>query len=206
MNKEYLYLSDKVMLVIDSNGHAVKRDIENNNMHDILLLENDLEKINETITKLEKIINREEENKLTKKDKIILAMTPFIIGIMSLGVACLFSPSVYSIAIPATIGIALGTVTLDIAVYRLINNQYIKQINGTKSELSTAYQLKENLEQQLSKLKEKTEETKINNQMHDVLVLEEPTLFYREARKQLYESYMTGYEQKVKRLTLKKQK
>lgn len=43
MNKEYVYLSNEEVLVIDENGHATKRNIESDNMHD-MLLENDLEK------------------------------------------------------------------------------------------------------------------------------------------------------------------
>ena len=45
MNKEYLYLSDKEILVTDEKGHATKRNVESTDMHDVLLLENDLERI-----------------------------------------------------------------------------------------------------------------------------------------------------------------
>ena len=212
MNKEYVYLSDKEVLVIDENGHATKRNIESDNMHDMLLLENDLEKINETIIRYEKIIHQEEEIKSTKKDKIILAMMPFIIGMSVYGIVCLINPSVFSHIIPITIGIALGTAITDVS-FVVSARLYSNHINGIKSGLSTAYQLREELEQRLSNIKEKSKDfieqdvvdSKTNNpKINDVVILEESTQFCEEAQKQLNESYTTGYGQKVKRLTLKK--
>lgn len=208
MNKEYLYFSDKELLVIDENGHATKRNIENTNMHDMLLLENDLEKINETIIKLEKKIRQDKESKLTKKEKIFLAMIPFIIVMSAFGIVCLFVDLPISIAIDVAWAIAV----LEVSFTAITKYYHTRDINGTKNELSTAYQLRENLEQKLNKILSESKdyitpnivdpqksETKIN----DVIILEESTPFYEEARKQLYESYTTGYKQKVKRLGLK---
>jgi len=80
MNKEYIYLSDKEILVTDEKGHATKRDIESTDIHNLLLLENDLEKINKKIINEEKEIHRYEESKLPLKEKIFLAAMPFIVG------------------------------------------------------------------------------------------------------------------------------
>ena len=212
MNKEYIYLSDKVLLVIDENGHATKRNIEIDNMHDMLLLENDLEKINEIIIRYEKIIHQEEEIKLTKKEKVILAMMPFIFGMFAYGIACLINSSLFSLIIPVTIGSAFATITID-GAFVVSARHRPKHINGIKSGLSTAYQLKEELEQRLNNIKEKSKDfteqdiidsKKNNSKIHDVVVLKESTQFYEKAQKQLNESYATGYEQKVKKLTLKK--
>lgn len=213
MNKEYLYLSDRELLVIDENGHATKRNVESVNMHDMLLLENDLEKINKAITELEEKIHKDEEIKLTKKEKIIAAMIPFILTMSAYGVTCLIKPSTPLDIIQTTVEFALGTAILDIAFVVIVIKPYSKNINGIKSELSTAYQLSEELEQRLSNIKEKFKGSltpnivdlkKINSKINDVVILEESTQFCEKAKKQLHESYITGYEQKVKRLTLKK--
>ncbi len=212
MNKEYVYLSDKELLVIDENGHATKRNIESDNMHDMLLLENDLEKINETIIRYEKIIHQGEEIKLTKKEKVFFAMLPFIIGMSAYGIAGLINPSVFLHIIPSTIGLALGTAIIDVS-FVVTTRHHSHHINGIKSGLSTAYQLREELEQRLSNIKEKSKDfieqdivnsKKNNSKINDIVILEESTQFCEEAQKQLNESYATGYGQKVKRLTLKK--
>ena len=212
MNKEYVYLSNEEVLVIDENGHATKRNIESDNMHDMLLLENDLEKINETIIRYEKIIHQEEMEEIKKKNKIILAMMPFIVGMSIYGIACLINPSVFSLIIPTTIGIALGTAAIDVP-FVIGARHHSNHINGIKSGLSTAYQLREELEQRLSNIKEKSKDfieqdavnsNKNNPKINDVVILEESTQFCEEAQKKLNESYTTGYGQKVKRLALKK--
>ena len=212
MNKEYVYLSNEEVLVIDENGHATKRNIESDNMHDMLLLENDLEKINETIIRYEKIIHQEEMEEIKEKNKIILAMMPFIVGMSIYGIACLINPSVFSLIIPTTIGIALGTAAIDVS-FVVGARLYSNHINCIKSGLLTAYQLREELEQRLSNIKEKSKDfieqdavnsNKNNPKINDVVILEESTQFCEEAQKQLNESYTTGYGQKVKRLKLKK--
>lgn len=211
MNKEYIYLSDKELLVIDENGHATKRNIESDNMHDMLLLENDLEKINNTIIRYEKIIHQDEEAKLTKKRKVILAMVPFIIGMSAYGIACLINPSAFSHIIPVTIGFAMGTAAIDASfILGTIHHSY--HINGIKSGLSTAYQLREELEQRLRNVKvnskdfieqDMVDSKKKNQKINDVVILEESTQFCEEAQKQLNESYTTGYEQRGPVLTKK---
>ena len=80
MNKEDLYLSDKEILVTDENGHATKRDIDSKDMHEILLLENDLEIIISKIIKLEKEVDRYDEGKLSIREKTILLLIPFVVG------------------------------------------------------------------------------------------------------------------------------
>ena len=212
MNKEYMCLYDNEVLVIDENGHAIKRKIENVNVHDVLLIENDLEKINKKIISLEKIIYQDEKTKLTKKEIVIAALIPFIVGMLAYGIASLTTPfSLISDIIPCTISIVLGTVLIDASVI-VSSKQYKKHIKGVKSELSTAYQLKDELEKRLENNNEKTKETitshivdteKINSKVNDIVILEESTQFYEKARKQLNESYTTGYQQSGPRLVKK---
>ena len=90
MNKEYMILSDNEVLVIDENGHAIKRKIENGNMHDVLLMENDLEKINKTIVSLEKAIHNDEEINENKDGKIGFVIFNLIIMLLAYGIGRLF--------------------------------------------------------------------------------------------------------------------
>ncbi len=139
-------------------------------------------------------------------------MMPFIIGMSAYGIACLIYPSVFSDLIQVTIGIALGTATLDVT-FVVSPRHHFNHINGIKSGLSTAYQLREELEKRLNNIKEKSKDfvekdiidsKKNKPKINDVVILEESTQFCEEAQKQLNESYVTGYRQKVKKLTLKK--
>lgn len=212
MNKEYCYLSNKELLVIDDKGQPIKRNIESTDMHDMLLLENDLEKINNKIIELENIIYKYEKNKVTKMEKITLLSLPFFIAMDEWSMGRLFNPFIYENKIPAIIGIVLGTVVLDTAVI-LSTKERAKHINGTKSELFTAKQLKDDLEKKLSNIKDKSKDSielninalqKEDKKINDVVNLEESTPFYEDAIDKMNNSYKTGYGQKVKRLTLKK--
>ena len=212
MNKEYLYLSDKEILVTDENGHATKRDIESRDIHDVLLLENDLERIDTKIIKLEKEVHRYEESKLPLKEKIILALVPFVVG---LGIAVpvfINEPNFLSNILYCSIGVAALTAGIEVSF--VVGTKYsTKHINGVESELLTAYLLKEELEQRLSNIKDKSKDSITTNivksqenslQINDIIILEEPTPFCVEAAKKLEEAYEAGYEQKGKRLILKK--
>lgn len=210
MNKEYLYLSDKELLVIDEFGHATKRNVENDNMHDMLLLENDLEKINHKISKLEQKIQRDEELKNTTVEKIIIALIPFGILWLAYGISGLLAPKLYSYIIEAIFGITFATVAVDTG-FILLTKDHKKHINGIKSELSTAYQLREEINQKLSKIKKESKDLTTTNiedsqktKTNDIVVLKDTTPFYEEIEKQLDESYTKGYKQKVKILTLNK--
>ena len=212
MNKEYLYLSDKEILVTDEKGHATKRDIESTDIHNLLLLENDLEKINLGISNLEEIIDNEEKSKLSIKGKIVLAAIVFIIPMTGFCIACLSNPNLFSKMILTASSIALFEITFA-SVYTFFSRYRKKYINGIRSELATAYQLKDELEQRLSNIKNKSKDSISTNivksqknslQINDVIVLEESTPFFEEAEKRLEESYQAGYKQKGKKLILKK--
>lgn len=212
MNKEYIYLSDKEILVTDEKGHATKRDIEGDNMHEVLLLENDLEQINSGISNLEKIIDNEEKSKLSIKGKIVLATIPFIIPMTCYCIAGLFNPNLFSKIILTTNAMALFAIMMD-GTFIFATRHHKEHINGIKSELTKAYQLKEELEQKLSNSKDKTNDSITTNivklqennlKINDVIILEETTPFYEDAEKKLEEAYGAGYKSKGKRLILKK--
>ena len=205
MNKEYVYLSDKELLVIDEKGNATKRNVENNDIHHVLLIENKLEIINEKISEEEEKINKEKARMLSKKEKAILAIIPFIFPTSAYGIACLIEPSVISHIILAMTGIFLGTAITDIA-FIIDEKDNHKRMNSIKNELSTAYHMKEELEKKLIDIKEKSNDKKADSKLNDVIFIEEPSQFVEEVHKQLTESYEIGYKQKVKRLTLKNRK
>lgn len=198
MNKEYVYLSDKELLVIDEKGNATKRNVENNDIHQVLLIENKLEIINEKISEEEEKINKEKAGMLSKKEKAF----PFIFGTSAYGIACLIEPHVIHHIIHAMTGIFLGTAITNIA-FIIDEKDNHKRMNGIKSELSTAYHMKEELEKKLIDIKEKSNDKKADSKLNDVIFIEEPSQFVEEVHKQLTESYEIGYKQKVKRLTLK---
>lgn len=211
MNKEYLYLSDKELLVIDELGHATKRNVETTNMQDVLLLENSLEEMNERIMELEKRVDQDKESKLTTKGKIIFAMSPFIVGVSVFAMLCLsnFPGDSHLIAIGSTLGtcaVVVGAIDSE--------KQHIRFMNGRKSELEKAYELREDLEQKLSKMKEKSQDSittnlvesqNLNLPIHDVIALGNSTPLEEKVRQQLEEAFVKGYEQKVKKRTLKKE-
>jgi len=212
MNKEYIYLSDKEILVTDEKGHATKRDIESTDIHNLLLLENDLEKINKKIINEEKEIHRYEESKLPLKEKIFLAAMPFIVG--TLIPVCIFinKPNFLYNVFYCSIGMSIFLAGIEASV--MLGTRFsTKHINGVKSELATSYQLKDELEQKLNNLKDKSKNSitttivKSNDDIKktdDVIILEEITPFVEAATKQLEESYEAGYNQKGKKLVLKK--
>ena len=209
MNKEYFYLSDKELIVTDTKGHITKRNVESPNMHDVLVLENYLEMLYNKINNLEAIIKNYEQVTLNKKEKVIASIIPFIIGMAAYVFIGIAQPEAFSHVIPTTIGIALCTATIELGLL----NYNSRHLNGIKCELSTAYQLKEDLEQRLTAVKDKSRISEMQNttcqeatktNINEVVVLEEPKAFYEEASEKLNRAYTTGFSKNVKRLTLKR--
>lgn len=202
MNKSYVYLSMDELLVIDEKGNAKKRNFESENLHEILLLENDLEKINAKIEELENIINDYEKHKLTKKESIILYMLPFI-SLMPLSLTALLVSS--SLLFPAILAIALVSTLLDLCLVKFSKDN-VKINNGKKNELLKAYELRDNFKDKLNEIKTKNlvnQEEKSNIEINQLFYLEDFTSNYEEASKQLYEANENGYKGKVKSLKLK---
>ena len=161
-------------------------------MHDLLLQENNLEKINALIIKWEKI--------------------PFVVG-MAIAVPLFINkPNFLFNVFYCTIGVAILIGGIEASM--MVGTRYTtKHINGVKNELTTAYQLKEELEQKLSNIKDKSKDSITSNivklqnndlKTDDIIILEEITPFCEEAAKKLEDAYKVGYKQKGKKLVLKK--
>ena len=214
MNKEYIYLSDKELIVTDEEGHLKKRIIESDNMHDLLLLENRLEKINNLINKIN---NNKNKTDLNKKDKIIIYLFPLFLAIFAITFE-LIGASINNTQFFITDYISLFGFSIIftglVDTFIALGEKKIKQENlGRDAKLSKAYEIKESLEKELSKIKEKntkltkSNEDKFISEQNDVIILEEDTHVRDEITKQLNDSYMEGYNQgKTKKLILTKNK
>lgn len=201
MNKEYVYLSDTEILVTDELGNNKKRKIENKNIHEILVLENKLEEINEIIIEFEEIIKKDDKLNLKEKETIIQLIIPFIISIASYGITFLITPSLLSFQniISIILGATINTITLDIFIIVYRNNKR-KYLNEAKYMLAKANSLREKFEQQLSKLKE---HSNVNNE-ENTNVRTNETIFLEETPS-LYEEITKTEEPKVKKRILKKE-
>ena len=157
MNKEYIYLSNKEVLVSDEAGHLTKRDVESDNMSEMLSLENNLEDINKKIQELEEYIAGREE--LTKTGKGIILTLPFIFSFVCAAGFSLIEPNATTFDLLTCLSAGLiGTVALDIPV--ALNMRKGKRIReGKISELATAHKLKAKLEKMLSDVKKNRKST-----------------------------------------------
>lgn len=204
MNKEYIYLSDKEMLVTDEKGISTKRNVEHDNMHDVLVLENELEKINKRVENLEKVIRHNEENKSGKiKDMMVLLTLNAVLGITAIDLLCMGGPLDFPISYTIAVASTIGVMDLKFNQY---SKENIKIINEVKIELLKAYKLKNDLEQRLSKIKEKSKDMKSTNKVdlqktNNVVVIQEN---YEDTSEELVQAFEKGYNQKVKRKTLNK--
>ena len=161
-------------------------------------------------TKVEDYNKKILKSNINSFKKIIIALIPFGILWLAYGISGLLAPKLYSYIIEAIFGITFATVAIDTG-FILLTKDHKKHINGIKSELSTAYQLREEINQKLSKIKKESKDLTTTNiedsqktKTNDIVVLKDTTPFYEEMEKQLDESYTKGYKQKVKILTLNK--
>ncbi len=198
MNKEYKYLSNKEILVLDDKKRLTKRNIENidiNNIENILLIENKLELINSIITNYKSKLNKEEKIKFNEyKKELFLCITIII----SLTVVLFYTLNKYIILKYLGIIIGIGK-TIDylstyISEVKLYNN-YIKEI---ENKLETAYTIKNNYEQELINLKSNNKTSKNNNiKINETIKLEENNEY-------IYETYIKSNNKGLKKV-LKKQ-
>lgn len=214
MNKEYIYLSSEELVVTDEQGHAKKRIVESDNMHDLLLTENDLEKINNLIKEIEDRIDFDDKNKLNFIQKFFVGTSPFwftailvLIGFVHYGPNGLMTSIDYISGLSA--GVILSGV-IDVPIM-LQNKKRKKHYEGLKAELSKAYEIKEGLEKELEESKKKYKVQEQQQKEHtistqnDIVVLEDNTPAFDNIITQLDDSYTDGYNQsKSKRLVLTK--
>lgn len=213
VNKEYIYLSSEELVVTDEQGHAKKRVVESENMHDLLLLENNLEQVNNLINKIEE--TNKSEIKLNPKEKFVFYTIPF--GFTGILCAIVFGASVISnnpwltTEYISMFGSAI-LVSGGVDVFFALGEKRLKKVRlGREAQLSKAYEIKESIEKELSEIKEKKEtltkskKDKTIYEQNDLIVLEASTPARDEIIKQLNDSYVEGYNQsKPKRLVLTK--
>lgn len=209
MNKQYVYLSSEEMLIINEDGKLSKRDVESNNMHELLTAENNLERVNAIITVLENSLNQADLfSSYSKKDKIITCLLPLILAAITVGASSLLGSLNLAQVLSTSPMVILIFYAMFGGTFILSEKQKVRMNNGVKKELESAYQLRETYEKKLNLIKTKTEkreeqkENVIDSQ--EIVSLEESMDLPSEARKQLTEAFKEGYGPKVKKLTLKR--
>lgn len=159
MNKEFMMLSDGNIAVTNENGNISKRN-NSDNIHEILLLENKIEIVDDTLKKLNKdLFDKKGMEFLTKnmlKFQGPLVLVSTIVGV-SYGVLSYPADSIvfgiyYGIRGLVQTGFICGAVTIMHGVARLVNKKKIKQINA---EISVSKNLKEKYGKELLNVKEK---------------------------------------------------
>ncbi len=215
MNREYIYLSDTEVLVTNEHGHAEKRIIESNDLHQQLLLENNLEEVNNLINKIENELAHEDEIKIGFLGKAFAGTLPFwftaVLCLADFGISAVSNkPPMAPSYTPILISGICASGAID-AMVALGGKRKKKWISGRKTELSKAYEIKESLEKELVEIKEKhktlaqKKENGPSSKQHDIIVLEDNNPTLDEIRTQLYDSFIDGYSQnKPKKLVLKK--
>lgn len=207
MNKEYVYLSKDEMLIIDDTGKATKRNVEYDNMHDLLKVENNLETIVNLINELEKSLkNPNEFSSYSKMEKIITCLLPLIPAMMTLGGITVVEGQnileifLYGVPITCTASYAIFGIP-----YVLSNKNRVKTYNALRSELERAYKLKNSYESKLEAFKSKErQQEQIKPYTNEIISLEDSMELPEEDIKQLAEAFKQGYGPSVKKLRLRK--
>lgn len=206
MNKEYIYLSDNEIIVTDENGHTEKRIVECDDMHELLLLENNLENINNYINKVKDYLNANTDLNLKKASILMFLIFPLGVVIKDFG----FHLANFSIFDPVTLLVDFGFITIGgvSTTFEYIKSK--KQTLGVKSQLSKAYEIKEKLEKELVHIRTKkqsvseTKKSEMAPAQKEITVLDNDAEFEK-IGVELADSYRQGYNQgKVRKLTFKK--
>lgn len=201
MNKEYIYLSNKELIVTDEQGHLTKRVIESDNMHDVLMLENNLEKINTLINKIEEA--NKNEIKLNSKEKFIYYTIPFaftgVLTAIVFGISVINSNPWLTVDYVSMLSSAI-LVSGAVDIFFVLGEKRMKKEKlGRDAQLSKAYEIKESIEKELCEIREKKEalekSKKYNNlyEQSDIIVLEKDTFDGDKIIGQLNDSFMDGY-------------
>ena len=220
MNKEYIYINNEEIVVTDENGHATKRAVESDNMHDLLLLENNLEEVNNLINEIEKEETKYGELiRFTPLEKVFAYTLPFWLSMAAAGLAAgsgfvrehiLMTAEEFAM-FPITGVLLTGVVDIGLIFEKKKDKKFT---SGREAELSKAYEIKENLEKELIESKvrkesielDKSYEQETNAYQNEVVVLDNNPA-YEEIVKQLEDSYAEGYTQrKTNKRVLRKTK
>ena len=87
MNKEYVYISDNEVIITDENGHTTNRSIDGEDIRNLLLLENKLEKVDNIISEAQNKIDIRKKFLLNKNKLRVILYSVLLGAILFLGSA-----------------------------------------------------------------------------------------------------------------------
>ena len=209
MNKEYIYISDNEIIVSDEKGHTTRRSIDVEDINNLLLLENKLEKVNDEIDDSQEKINYRKEllprlKKGMGKGLLIVSIVTVIFHGACVPISfydALISFALVEPTFLASFGIA----------YKVCNKIINKEIKGYENKLGVAIELKEDYEKKINETKKLTNkdnvesidnEKNITNVRNVVSLDKENENISTKISEYLQESYDKGYNEKE--LVLKK--
>lgn len=215
MNKGFVYISNEEIVVTDDNGNLITRKIDAVDMRNLLILENNIEKINGIITKVENDLEKAQEiknSKTYKQNKKLLKLGFIINQLLVIVLTSIFST--FNL-LNATITIFGGTINnfilngMAFSILSSYEKANIKTINGLETELKKLNQLKEEYESKLEKtktmIKDETLALKVQEELiasKQMISLEEHMELPVEIIEEINDAYDLGYNSQVK--TLKK--
>jgi len=215
MNKGFVYISNEEIVVTDDNGNLITRKIDAVDMRNLLILENNIEKINGIITKVENDLEKAQEiknSKTYKQNKKLLKLGFIINQLLVIVLTSIFST--FNL-LNATITIFGGTINnfilngMAFSILSSYEKANIKTINGLETELKKLNQLKEEYESKLERtktmIKDKTLALKVQEELiasKQMISLEEHMELPVEIIEEINDAYDLGYNSQVK--TLKK--
>lgn len=208
MNKEFMILSDGNIAVTNENGNILKRN-NSDNIKDILLLENKIEIVDDTLKKLNKDLSDKKGMEfLTKnmsKFQAVLVLLGTIggvlYGLLSSPDDLIVSGIYHGVEWLVNSGIICGAATIMYGVARLVNKKKIKQINA---EITVSKNLKEKYEKEL--LNAKGKHSSIKSQTitinEPVSLIEQTNVIESQVNEELNRTYEEYLKDKPKQKTL----
>lgn len=192
MNKEYMYLSDKEMVVTSENGHMQKREIKYDNMPDILLIENKLEEINNLIDNLQ--METLKKPKMNRTDMLFSSLMTLLALMLTVSLANNYiEMSTFEMILPW----ALSTTLWGYCFFHYNSKRKVRL--GYISKLAKAKEYKVQIEKELSMAKTKATTDKDTKENSPIIIKYAYTLNkkpdYDEMMDELYNSFVDGYTQ-----------
>jgi len=209
MNKEYTYLSDKELLVANEKGHMEKREVQGNDMHEVLQLENVLTELTQYINKVEE--KNKNEIKFNLPEKAFAYTAPFLITAFACGLYAIFGHGAPTDEYIGMLSVG-GFLTMISDSWNIYHKQKDKKIKSAVFlRLIKAQELKDEIEERLSEIKmqakydaiTKNNEEKYAFKPNNIVSLEDNPI-YDEVVTKLDEAYQKGYSKGTKKRILKK--
>ena len=212
MNREYIYLSDKEVIVSDETGHIEKRNINTSNIHDTMLLENALEELKKRIDELEEGKESTDREKFTFFEKAFAYTVPLLASIFVCSIASFMTGTYFldSYNIQILSWGCAGTIMLDAGMIMFNIEDKKRQKNAKYFLLRNAYTQKRKIEEKIKEDKKQINNENVeiptNNYLFepDKIISLDNNPIYHEIEKELNEAYQEGYNQKTKQRILRK--